>query len=138
MFRYNELSDLKDGSLVVPLSLNDDGSILCLNENNENEEHVFDDFDFAKKVEDRVKEEISENNNETVGEIIDTMENDRDDSIYDGTIDDTEIIVPEESEDTEENSDEGFLNDEEIIKRVELFDLDKEKKYNMWRDVVCL
>lgn len=53
MFKYNELSDLVDGSLVTPLSKMDDGSIRCLNSKGEECYYGFKDFDFRKKPEER-------------------------------------------------------------------------------------
>lgn len=52
MFKYNELSDLKDGRLVTPIRM-DNGKVLCIMEDGTEEFFDFSDFDFDKKIEDR-------------------------------------------------------------------------------------
>ena len=52
MFKYNTLSDLKDGTLTTPLRKEGD-FIVCQNENGLLVNKVFSDFDFAKKPEER-------------------------------------------------------------------------------------
>lgn len=53
MFKYNAKSDLKDGRLVTPISITDNDTILCLDENGNELELEFDDFDFNKTEEER-------------------------------------------------------------------------------------
>ena len=61
MFKYNELSDLLNGSLVTPLSKTDDGLIRCIDNEGNECFYEFDDFDFDKLPEDRITDEpISE------------------------------------------------------------------------------
>ena len=52
MFKYNELSDLKDGRLVTPIRM-EGGRVLCIMEDGTEEFFDFSDFDFDKKIEDR-------------------------------------------------------------------------------------
>ena len=55
MFKYNELSDLKDGTLVTPISQNEeDDTILCITKDGEEIYLDFDAFDFDKTIEERV------------------------------------------------------------------------------------
>lgn len=56
MFRYNALSDLKTGELVTPIR-NENGVIVCLNENDEEVKYVMADFDFAKTLQQRELED---------------------------------------------------------------------------------
>lgn len=52
MFKYHELSDLKDGRLVTPIRM-ENGRVLCKMEDNSEEFFDFSSFDFDKKIEDR-------------------------------------------------------------------------------------
>ena len=52
MFKYNTLSDLLDGTLTTPLR-KEGTNIVCQNEDGTIVNHVFSDFDFAKKIEER-------------------------------------------------------------------------------------
>ena len=52
MFKYNTLSDLKDGTLTTPLR-KDGVYIICQDEDGSESKHLIGDFDFAKKVEER-------------------------------------------------------------------------------------
>lgn len=52
MFKYNSLSDLKDGTLTTPLRKEGD-FIVCQNENGIIVNKLISDFDFAKKPEER-------------------------------------------------------------------------------------
>ena len=52
MFKYNSLSDLKDGTLTLPLR-KEDGFIICQNENGTIVKKTMSDFDFLKKPEER-------------------------------------------------------------------------------------
>ena len=54
MFKYNELSDVKDGRWVTPIKCTDDDIIICLDENGREVELEFDDFDFNKTVDERL------------------------------------------------------------------------------------
>lgn len=124
MFKYNELSDLLDGTLVKPLSKMEDGSICCIDSNGNECFYEFDDFDFDKTVEERRPPE----NNPTIKDIIDKIN--IDDSTYDGT-DDTEII--ENPEIIQEEEKEGFLTKEETISIENYLNI---KVQNIWRDII--
>ncbi len=52
MFKYNTLSDLKDGTCVTPIR-KEDSFIICKSENDEEVKKFLTDFDFAKKPEER-------------------------------------------------------------------------------------
>ena len=52
MFKYNSLSDLKDGTLVVPL-IKEGSDIICQTENGIIVSKLITDFDFIKKPEER-------------------------------------------------------------------------------------
>lgn len=70
MFKYNSLSDLKNGKLVTPLRL-ENGKIICINEDGNEEEYIQNDFDFAKTIQQRnLNENISYN------DVIEQMEAD--------------------------------------------------------------
>lgn len=146
MFKYNELSDLLDGTLVTPLSKEDNGSIRCLDSEGNECFYEFDDFDFDKLPEERAasleeqipskEETVSEGNSSetTVDEVIKAMETD--DSVYDGT-DDTEIIA-DENEAEEIIEDERFLNSKETKEVLNEFEITKDSKTNylIWRDII--
>ena len=136
MFKYNELSDLLNGSLVTPLSKTDDGLIRCIDNEGNECFYEFDDFDFDKTPEDRITDEpiIDEPNPEP--------ETERDDSEYDGT--DEPISEPEVDPDTGEVVEKsGFLNDVELEEfKTNYADVigdlikDKRIKIRVWRDVL--
>ena len=136
MFKYNELSDLLNGSLVTPLSKTDDGLIRCIDNEGNECFYEFDDFDFDKTPEDRITDEpiIDEPNPEP--------ETERDDSEYDGT--DEPISEPEVNPDTGEVVEKsGFLNDVELEEfKTNYADVigdlikDKRTKIRVWRDVL--
>lgn len=52
MFKYNILSDLKDGSCVTPIR-KEGTSIICIQEDGSEIKRIISDFDFAKKEEER-------------------------------------------------------------------------------------
>lgn len=163
MFKYNELSDLIDGSLVTPLSKADDGSIRCLDKDGNECFHTFDEFDFDKlpseralnsdnlesEVDGLIKDEETlepepvnppetaeeENPNEdmTYQDMLDEME--KDDSIYDGS-DDPEIIPDPEKPLSPEK--EGFCDDLETETVVSLAGLQKKPgvSYAVWKDII--
>ncbi len=167
MFKYNELSDLLDGTLVTPLSKESNGSIRCIDSNGNECYYEFDDFDFDKTIEERAssleeqvsaiisskgeepEEEVSnetDNSEEnettqensssiTVDELIEEM--DKDDSIYDGTDDETETTIVEEDNEMVVE-DERFLNSSEIKDVLNQFCIPKDNKTNIkiWRDVI--
>lgn len=54
MFKYNELSDLKNGELVIPIR-REGTKVLCINQKGEEAYYSFNDFDIDKKIEDRNK-----------------------------------------------------------------------------------
>lgn len=141
MFKYNELSDLLNGSLVTPLSKTDDGLIRCIDNEGNEYFYEFDDFDFDKTPEDRITDEpiidepiIDEPNPEP--------ETERDDSEYDGT--DEPISEPEVDPDTGEVVEKsGFLNDVELEEfKTNYADVigdlikDKRTKIRVWRDIL--
>lgn len=128
MFKYNEWSDLIDGSLVKPLSKTESGKILCLTQNNEEKEYSFEDFDFDKTVEQR--ETIKEIVKEATKEIDESDEPKSpeisDDSLYDGSETLSEEKPVEEIEDTPE----GFYIKPNLAKALHL------KQAIFWKDNV--
>lgn len=133
MFKYNELSDLLNGSLVTPLSKTDDGLIRCIDNEGNECFYEFEDFDFDKLPEDRITDEpIIEPEPET----------EKDDSEYDGT--DEPISEPEVDPDTGEVVEKsGFLNAVELEEfKTNYADVigdlikDKRTKIRVWRDVL--
>ena len=168
MFKYNELSDLLDGTLVTPLSKEDNGSIRCVDSNGNECYYEFDDFDFDKTIEERIasledqassiidsskgeepEEEVSnetDNSEEnkttqensssiTVDELIEEM--DKDDSIYDGTDEEAEVVVDDNGNEVVVE-DERFLNSSEIKDVLDQFSISKDSKTNIkiWRDII--
>lgn len=156
MFKYNELSDLVDGTLVTPLSKMDDGSVRCLDSNGQECFHVFKDFDFAKKIEERklnsdnleselqdlvkpepeVKEPVIEEKPKeeiTYQDMLDEML--KDDSLIDGSDEPGEVIVDPSSPIIET---EGFCSDEELDAVLNMAGIKKNnrKKYNIWKDIL--
>lgn len=139
MFKYNELSDLLNGSLVTPLSKTDDGLIRCIDSEGNECYYEFDDFDFDKLPEDRVVEEPT---SEPEPEPEPTPEPEKDDSEYDGT-DEPEPepeVDPETGEVVEKP---GFLNAVELEEFKENYSdilkeisKDKRTKIRVWRDII--
>lgn len=113
MFKYNEWSDLKDfDKLVKPLYKNEEGQIVCIDENDEECFYLPSDFDIEKKVEDRnIKEEDEEpKEEESENEYID-------DSLYDGS------ELPKENDDSKpeyEDTPEGFYYKPEFLLKLKL------------------
>lgn len=137
MFKYNELSDLLNGSLVTPLSKTDDGLIRCIDNEGNECFYEFEDFDFDKLPEDRITDEpIIEPEPEP------EIEKEKDDSEYDGT--DESISEPEVDPDTGEVVEKsGFLNAVELEEfKTNYADVigdlikDKRTKIRVWRDVL--
>ena len=135
MFKYNELSDLLNGSLVTPLSKTDDGLIRCIDNEGNECFYEFEDFDFDKLPEDRITDEpIIEPESEP--------EIEKDDSEYDGT--DEPISEPEVDPDTGKVVEKsGFLNAVELEEfKTNYADVigdlikDKRTKIRVWRDVL--
>jgi hypothetical protein len=58
VFKYNELSDLKNGELVIPIK-REGTKVLCINQKGEEAYYSFKDFDVDKRIEDRNKEDDS-------------------------------------------------------------------------------
>lgn len=139
MFKYNELSDLLNGSLVTPLSKTDDGLIRCIDSEGNECYYEFDDFDFDKLPEDRVVEEPTPEPEPTSEP---TPEPEKDDSEYDGT-DEPEPepeVDPETGEVVEKP---GFLNAVELEEFKENYSdilkeisKDKRTKIRVWRDII--
>lgn len=133
MFKYNELSDLLNGSLVTPLSKTDDGLIRCIDNEGNECFYEFEDFDFDKLPEDRITDEPI---------IEPEPEIEKDDSEYDGT--DEPISEPEVDPDTGEVAEKsGFLNAAELEEfKTNYADVigdlikDKRTKIRVWRDVL--
>lgn len=139
MFKYNELSDLLNGSLVTPLSKTDDGLIRCVDNEGNECFYEFEDFDFDKLPEDRITDEpIVEPEPKPEPE----PEIEKDDSEYDGT--DEPISEPEVDPDTGEVVEKsGFLNAVELEEfKTNYADIigdlikDKRTKIRVWRDVL--
>ncbi len=127
MFKYNELSDLLNGSLVTPLSKTDDGLIRCIDSEGNECFYEFDDFDFDKLPEDRVVEEPINEPEELINEPI------KDDSEYDGTDEPTpEANVSEEGETIIE--DERFLTSSEAKDILNVAGIETPAK--VWRDII--
>lgn len=135
MFKYNELSDLLNGSLVTPLSKTDDGLIRCIDSEGNERFYEFEDFDFDKLPEDRITDE-------PIIEPEPEPEIEKDDSEYDGT--DEPISEPEVDPDTGEVVEKsGFLNAVELEEfKTNYADVigdlikDKRTKIRVWRDVL--
>jgi len=116
MFKYNELSDLLTGELVTPLRMDENDNIICLNKNNEEVIHTFDDFDFDKTPEERIfivddtsNEESESDNKETSTPESQTTDepetSDPESSDEETTTEPTETEqTPEESEDNNEET----------------------------------
>lgn len=135
MFKYNELSDLLNGSLVTPLSKTDDGLIRCIDNEGNECFYEFENFDFDKLPEDRITDE-------PIIEPEPEIEKEKDDSEYDGT--DEPISEPEVDPDTGEVVEKsGFLNAVELEEfKTNYADVigdlikDKRTKIRVWRDVL--
>lgn len=130
MFKYNELSDLLNGSLVTPLSKTDDGLIRCIDNEGNECFYEFEDFDFDKLPEDRITDEpIIEPNPEPNPE----PEVEKDDSEYDGT--DKDVVI-EDDENNEEKiiEDERFLTSAEAKNILKAFGLTGPAM--IWRDII--
>ena len=114
MFKYNELSDLKDGSLVIPISKLEDGRILCIDNEGQECYHTSNEFDLRKKPEDRVIEEPTPLEPDPASEPEEII----DDSNYDGTEkqEEQEIIENEEIGETPE----GFVYNDAMLKALNL------------------
>ena len=154
MFKYNELSDLKDGRLVTPIKCTDDDIIICLDENGREIELEFNDFDFNKTVDERLfivddGEDSSEliTEPEPEEEIIPDVTDDSSNNIIQEP-EPEEIIKPLPNEDVindssyqEEvnNSKSGWV--ETNSKKLEIlnmfgYDYKDLKKVNIWKDTV--
>jgi len=77
VFKYNELSDLKNGELVIPIK-REGTKVLCINQKGEEAYYSFKDFDVDKRIEDRNKEDDS--SEETV--IIDDSSEEEENTSY--------------------------------------------------------
>ena len=77
MFKYNELSDLKNGELVIPIK-REGTKVLCINQKGEEAYYSFKDFDVDKRIGDRNKEDDS--SEETV--IIDDSSEEEENTSY--------------------------------------------------------
>lgn len=132
MFKYNELSDLKDGTLVTPLSQNEeDDTILCLNQDGEKVYLSFDDFDFDKTVEERVfivQDPVDSNDDSETEETVENSE---------------EIAIEETTEASDETTTEevveksGWVEDpSEKIKALTGISYTSLKKVLVWKDVI--
>lgn len=150
MFKYNELTDLINGSLVTPLSKMDDGTICCLDDKGNECFYSFKDFDFRKKPEERKLN--SDNLESEVGDLIDNSKNDskeendltyqdmldemeKDDSIFDGT---DEPEVDPSNPDAPVKEYEGFCNNLEIQDILNLAGIEKKPgvRYTVWKDII--
>lgn len=128
MFKYNELSDLLNGSLVTPLSKTDDGLIRCIDNEGNECFYEFEDFDFDKLPEDRIIDEpIIEPEPNPEPEV------EKDDSEYDGT--DKDVVI-EDDENNEEKiiEDERFLTSAEAKNILKAFGLTGPAM--IWRDII--
>ena len=134
MFKYNELSDLLNDSLVTPLSKTDDGLIRCIDNGGNECFYEFEDFDFDKLPEDRITDEpIIEPEPEPNPEPNLEPEVEKDDSEYDGT--DKDVVI-EDDENNEEKiiEDERFLTSTEAKNILKAFGLTGPAM--IWRDII--
>lgn len=139
MFKYGELSDLKDGSLVTPFSKTENG-IRCLDADGNECFYSFDDFDFEIKPEDRVATKEPEPEEPEQPEVPEEPkipeEKLTDDSIYDGT------DIPQKDEDPVD--DDGsvieakrFLSGDEVNDVLSDFGIKKDNcSIRIWRDII--
>ena len=155
MFKYNELSDLKDGRLVTPIKCTDDDIIICLDENGREIELEFNDFDFNKTVDERLfivddGEDSSdlitepEPEEEIIPDIPDDSSNDiiqepepEEEIIPD--IPDGDVINDSSYHENVNNSKSGWIEDS--AKKIEIlnmfgYDYKNLKKVNIWKDTV--
>lgn len=155
MFKYNELSDLKDGRLVTPIKCTDDDIIICLDENGREVELEFDDFDFNKTVderlfivddgEDSLEELITEPEPEE--EIISDIPNDSSNDIIQEPepeeiikpLPDKDVINDSSHQEEVNNSKSGWV--ETNSKKLEILNMfgygyKDLKKVNIWKDTV--
>lgn len=65
MFKYNELSDLLNGELVTPIERTRDG-VVCIDKNNNKVVYSFNDFDFNKKISERIIDNSSSDDSDDV------------------------------------------------------------------------
>ena len=130
MFKYNELSDLLNGSLVTPLSKIDDGLIRCIDSEGNECFYEFDDFDFDKLPEDRVVEEPINEPEEPIEEPI--SEPIKDDSEYDGT--DKDVVENDKNNEEKIIEDERFLTSTEAKNILNAFGLTGPAR--IWRDII--
>lgn len=84
MFKYNELSDLKNGNLVTPIKKTENG-VLCIDENGDEVIYFFTDFDFNKKLEGRNPIIVDDNSEDSEDEKEPIYTIDSDDSEEDST-----------------------------------------------------
>ena len=127
MFKYNELSDLTDGTLVIPLYKTEDGQICVKNPSNGTVFYVdFDDFDFDILPEERGQtistdpdpqepdpQDPQEPQEPTEPEPAEEEE-ERDDADYDGTDNPEETIIVEPTEPAEEEKERWLTKDEAL------------------------
>ena len=134
MFKYNELSDLLNGSLVTPLSKTDDGLIRCIDNEGNECFYEFEDFDFDKLPEDRITDEpIIEPNPEPEPKPEPKPEPEVDDSEYDGT--DKDVVIEDD-----ENNEEKIIEDERFLTSAEAKNILKVFGFTgpaiIWRDII--
>ena len=144
MFKYNELSDLKNGKLVTPIRCTDDDTIICIDEFGMEVELDFNDFDFDKTIDERL---FIVDDGDDSEEIITEPEPEEEilqDNSYEDVIQEPEpeeIIkpLPDEEVLNEKNSASGWI--EEPSKKLEIlnmfgYDYKDLKKINIWKDTV--
>lgn len=135
MFKYNELSDLLNGSLVTPLSKTDDGLIRCIDNEGNECFYEFDDFDFDKLPEDRITDEpiIDPNPEPEPKPNPEPEEVEKDDSEYDGT--DKDVVIEDD-----ENNEEKIIEDERFLTSAEAKNILKVFGFTgpamIWRDII--
>lgn len=127
MFKYNELSDLTDGTLVIPLYKTEDGQICVKNPSNGTVFYVdFDDFDFDILPEERGQTAPTDPDPQEPDpqepQVPDPQEptepieeeKERDDADYDGTDNPEETIIVEPTEPAEEEKERWLTKDEAL------------------------
>jgi hypothetical protein len=85
VFKYNELSDLKNGELVIPIK-REGTKVLCINQKGEEAYYSFKDFDVDKRIEDRNKEDDSSEETVIVDDSSEEEENTSYESVQKETI----------------------------------------------------
>ena len=112
MFKYNELSDLYNGTLITPIEKMEDGTIRCIDANGNECFYEFEDFDFDILPEERENQQAPDPVDPPEPEP--EPEPEKDDADYDGTDDPNETIIIEPEEPEEEEKERWLTKDEAL------------------------